>query len=263
MSLSAAWKMLNQPFMMRQNGRLHLKYGTLAWPQPSHLSSKGHYGCHRLPRGSHHRLWLLGPSSKVCRWKCFGGLSSGPAAHSRQSQLQSKKLKIRIIVCLTGVSHSRKCKFHLVIIFKCAYWPSLTSALSVRRTFWPLISLWMTLLAWRWERPRRISREMKAIHSSFRLWPLVAVIANKPLSHHPGCCYNYNYYYYYKYHCFFCCHYYSNHLCCRSQDWSWFWLWSNYSFKPPSSPHATKTFKVSQLTFDKISDWASTTVLHH
>lgn len=76
-------------WMMRQSGRIHLKYGSLAWPQLSHLSSKGHYGCHRLPRGSHHRLWLLGPSSKACQWKCFGGLSFGPAVHSHQSQLWS------------------------------------------------------------------------------------------------------------------------------------------------------------------------------
>lgn len=31
--------------------------------------------------------------------------------------------------------------------------PSLTSAFSVSSTFWPLMSLWMTLWAWRWERP--------------------------------------------------------------------------------------------------------------
>lgn len=31
--------------------------------------------------------------------------------------------------------------------------PSLTSAFSVSRTFWPFMSLWMTLWAWRWERP--------------------------------------------------------------------------------------------------------------
>lgn len=31
--------------------------------------------------------------------------------------------------------------------------PSLTSAFSVSRTFWPLMSLWITLWAWRWDRP--------------------------------------------------------------------------------------------------------------
>lgn len=31
--------------------------------------------------------------------------------------------------------------------------PSLTSAFSVSSTFWPLMSLWITLWAWRWERP--------------------------------------------------------------------------------------------------------------
>lgn len=33
--------------------------------------------------------------------------------------------------------------------------PSLTSAFSVSSTFWPLMSLWMTLCWWRWVRPWR------------------------------------------------------------------------------------------------------------
>lgn len=33
--------------------------------------------------------------------------------------------------------------------------PNLTSAFSVSRTFWPLMSLWMTLWWWRWVRPCR------------------------------------------------------------------------------------------------------------
>lgn len=80
--------------------------------------------------------------------------------------------------------------------------PSLTSAFSVSSTFWPFMSLWMTLCAWRWERPwtqtkkskwcvkvtssvdcgctnqiqsltLRISLQMYAIQSSFRELPLV------------------------------------------------------------------------------------------
>lgn len=38
--------------------------------------------------GSRHKRWPQGPSNKGSRWRCFSCLLSGPAEHSRQSQLE-------------------------------------------------------------------------------------------------------------------------------------------------------------------------------
>lgn len=49
-----------------------------------------------------------------------------------------------------------------MVLSSCALTPkstSLTSALSVSSTFWPLMSRWITLQACRWVRPRRTSLE--------------------------------------------------------------------------------------------------------
>ncbi len=46
--------------------------------------------------------------------------------------------------------------------------PNLTSALSVRRIFCPLMSRWITFIEWRNLRPSNISLEAYAIHSSLK-----------------------------------------------------------------------------------------------
>lgn len=58
--------------------------------------------------------------------------------------------------------------------------PNLTSAFSVSSTFWPLMSLWMTLCWWRWVSPcKRHKYELgekkgqvngKMLNSQIRLW---------------------------------------------------------------------------------------------
>lgn len=54
--------------------------------------------------------------------------------------------------------------------------PSLTSAFSVSSTFWPLMSLWMTLWWWRWVRPWKSDKHElgekkgRILHSQTRLW---------------------------------------------------------------------------------------------
>lgn len=119
-----------------------------------------------LPSCAHRQL-PRAPSSKGFRWKYSVGQWFDPTEHSHQSPLRTVKA-INMKISTVGVEYP--IKYHLIACII----PNLTSALSVSSTFWPLMSRWMTLLACRWANPRRISRQMYAIHSSLRLCPLVA-----------------------------------------------------------------------------------------
>lgn len=102
---------------------------------------------HRWSQDSHHRRLLLAPSSTACRWRCSCGPRFGPAGRWLQSQLRAsdkRNQKVRVGDGELKLENNKK---------KYLFLPSLTSAFSVSSTFWPLMSLWMTLWAWRWERP--------------------------------------------------------------------------------------------------------------
>ena len=129
-------------------------------------------------QGSHHKRWLLEPSSRECQWRCSFDRWSCPAEPKLRSQLKHNSVRQShiwqqsqplasltgvlmviwlIYICMTvtvvkfslegtPVSEKPQCMVRCVI-------PSLTSAFSVSKTFCPLMSLWITWWEWRWERP--------------------------------------------------------------------------------------------------------------
>lgn len=104
---------------------------------------------HRWSLGSRRRQWPLVPSSKVCRWRCSYAQQSCPTEHSLQNRLNvDEGIRGVMNVRQQSITYSIPWRSREVFVI-----PSLTSAFSVSSTFWPLMSLWMTLWAWRWERP--------------------------------------------------------------------------------------------------------------
>lgn len=118
---------------------------------------------HRWSQGSHHRQWPQVPSSKVCQWRCSYVQPSCPTGRSPQNQLNVDKGSrgigpTALYFCNTI---TKNCQAFNI--------PSLTSAFSVSSTFWPLMSLWITLWAWRCERPWTQTKQRKLVTKSWLL----------------------------------------------------------------------------------------------
>lgn len=94
---------------------------------------------------SRHRRWPLEPSNREYQWTCSFDQSSCPTEPRLQSQLENENMRNdheKTLILPGWYSASR-----------CVLLPSLTSAFSVSKTFWPFMSRWITWWEWRWERP--------------------------------------------------------------------------------------------------------------